>query len=149
MNDSVFLIFGSITILFLLFIIFRAFLKIRVCALCASVGLTWVALLTLYRLNLFNNPLLIALLIGNSVVGLYYLVEKKISEKFHVFRLPFFLTLLLVGYSLIGIFDFAEIASSIVLVLGLWGVFGLMYFYRNNSRFKSSVSHIIDCCKNW
>jgi len=77
------------------------------------------------------------------------LVEKKISEKFHVFRLPFFLTLLLVGYSLIGIFDFAEIASSIVLVLGLWGVFGLMYFYRNNSRFKSSVSHIIDCCKNW
>ena len=45
----------------------------KLCVICASVSLTWIFLLILYFLGKFEDLVVIALLMGGSVVGLYYL----------------------------------------------------------------------------
>jgi len=149
MKDQLLIIWISITALFFIMLIIKTITKWRFCALCASISVTWLTLLGLYWAKAFNDPLLIALLIGNSVVGIYYLVEKKITEKYHVFRLPFFLTLLLIGYALITQIQLARLLPSALLTAFLWAFFILLYIYRNNSKFKTTISAIINCCKNW
>ena len=149
MKDSLLLIWASITTLFFIMLIIKAITKWQFCALCASISLTWLTLLGLYWAKTFNDPILIALLIGNSVVGVYYLVEKKIAVKYHVFRLPFFLTLLLIGYALITQIQLERLLPSALLTAFLWAPFAFLYTYRNNSKFKTTISAIINCCKNW
>lgn len=151
MKDTLFLIFSSVIVLFILLLIIKAFLKTKFCVLCLSVGLTWLASLILYKFDLFDNPILTAMLIGNSIVGVYYLVEKGIGERFYVFRLPFFLTLLFAGYFLMTAFDFvgAQFFVTTMLLIFLWLLCGFLYFYRRNAKLKSVVSYIINCCKNW
>ena len=149
MKDQLLIIWISITALFFIMLIIKTITKWRFCALCASISVTWLTLLGLYWAKAFNDPLLIALLIGNSVVGIYYLAEKKITEKYHVFRLPFFLTLLLIGYALITQIQLARLLPSALLTAFLWAFFILLYIYRNNSKFKTTISAIINCCKNW
>lgn len=149
MKYPISLIFLSITSLFLIFLLIKAISKYKFCTLCASVALTWISLLILFWLNKFSNPVLVALLIGNSVVGIYYLAEKKISEKFHIFRLPFFLTLLLIGYSLVFKANTKDLFLTLILIASLWIIFGFIYFNRNNPKLKSIIESIINCCKNW
>lgn len=49
----------------------------RVCPICFTVGSTWLSLLTLKYLGIYNvNSYLIALLLAESVVGVSYLVEE-------------------------------------------------------------------------
>lgn len=149
MNDPLFLIFSSITVLFLIFLIVKKFVKLRFCVLCASICLTWVTLLVLYWLDLFEDFVLIALLIGNSIVGIYYLTERKVPEKFHIFRLPFFLSLIFIGYILIFAPMIGKLIPTAVLLVFLWIIFGFLFFYSHTSKLKSVVSYIINCCKNW
>lgn len=147
MISPILIIFFSITALFILLLIVKAITKQKFCVLCASVSLTWVTLLILYWLNRFNEPLLIAVLMGGSVVGIYYLVEKKTKEKLHIFRLPFFLTLVFVVYLLIGFTD--QIFLSVIFFILLWLIFILIYFYRNHSTIRRLADRIIACCKDW
>ncbi|MBI5753949.1 hypothetical protein HZA40_02285 [Candidatus Peregrinibacteria bacterium] len=149
MKDPIFIIFGAITVAFIVLLFLKVISKSKLCVLCASIGLTWISLLILFWLNLFNNPLLIALLIGNSVVGVYYLVEKKTPERLHIFRLPFFLTLLFMGYFLVSTSTIGEFIPTLGLLALLWLIFGFLYSYSHNSKLKSAVSYVINCCKNW
>lgn len=152
MKDPLFLIFGAISLIFIFLLMVKALGKWKFCVLCGSIGLSWLALLIVYWLNIFHNPLIIALLVGNSVVGIYYLVERKIAEKFHLFRLPFFLTLLFVGYWLISwpsIFAVDQLLPTGALLLVLWLIFCWVFLSRHNAKLKSFVSQIINCCKNW
>lgn len=149
MNDPLFLIFSAIIALFLVFLIVKKFVKLKFCVLCASISLTWVTLLILYWLNLFEDFVLIALFIGNSIVGIYYLVERKTAEKFHIFRLPFFLTLIFIGYLLLSGFDIYRLIPTVGLLVFLWLIFGFLFLYGHNPKLKSAVSYIINCCKNW
>ncbi len=149
MKDPLFLIFAGITFLFLIFLFFKAIGKYKFCVLCSSVALTWITLLILLWLKQFDNPTLVALLIGNSVVGIYYLTEKKISEKFYIFRLPFFLTLLFIGYLLIFPVAVKSLFLTMAFLIFLWSVFAFLYFYSHNPKLKSIISNIINCCKNW
>src|SRR3990167_4139959 len=76
-------------------------IKNNFCVICASISLTWLVLLSLYLLNLFDNVLVISLLMGMSLTGIYYLAERKIgkiNKKFKIFRLPFILTLIIIAY---------------------------------------------------
>lgn len=149
MNDSLFWIFIAITIIFLLLLVVKAVGKLKFCVLCASISLTWIALVVSYWLSLFNDLVLIALLVGNSIVGIYYLIERKIAEKFHIFRLPFFLTLLFVGYLLLSATAPGRLIPTVIFLVFLWLIFGFLYFYGHNPKLKSAVSYIINCCKNW
>lgn len=145
--SDLFLIFSSIFVLFVLFLIVKSITGWRFCVLCAGVSTTWLVLTFLYWIGKFQNLILIAPLIGASVVGLYYLAERKTNEQLHIFRLPFFLTLLFAAYLVLGVID--GYISLILLLAVIWLIFFVIYFYRNNSMFNKMVERIIACCKGW
>lgn len=127
--------------------IFKSYFKKEFCAICAAVSVTWLGLLVLYWLKLFDDPLILALLLGESTIGIFYLVEAKVRKELTIFRLPFLFTLILIGYSLISIPD--DLTKAIVLVVVLWLLFAFAYVYRNNSRVSAIVEKIVKCCKRW
>ncbi len=145
--SPVFLVLVSISALFPVFLIFKRLTKLEICAICASVSITWIILLMLYWLGKFEYPIIIAALMGQSVVGLYYLLEKKVKKDFLIFRLPFLLTATFLVFVVLGHTE--NIGKSIALLLALWTLFGFAYFYRSNSRLSGIVKRIIECCKNW
>ena len=141
------LIFISIFVLFVLFLTIRSVTGWSFCVLCAGVFTTWLVLLIMYWLGEFQSLTLIAPLLGASALGIYYLTEQKTKRQLHVFRLPFFLTVLWVVYILMGMID--EYFTVGLFLVGLWLLFGILYAYRNSSVFNKMVEHIITCCKNW
>ncbi len=145
--------FVSITVLFFVFLVAKkslekSFLKNkRFCAICAAVSLTWIALLIPYWSGLFRDGILVALLLGQTILGVFYLVEKKVPEKLLVFRLPFLLTLIALGYSLL-----VPVGGSVWIVLFiaiLWTVFILFYASKKNKVMGSFVKRMVKCCKEW
>lgn len=146
--NEVSIIFLSIFSIFVLLLIVRSIFKLQFCVLCGSVFLTWAFLLTLYWFGFFENQLLIAIPMGGSVVGIYYLAERKTKEILHIFRLPFFLTLLFSAYMLIGI-ELTMVRDAGIFIAALWLLCGLIYVYRNSPKFKGLAATLLKCCKNW
>ena len=140
---------AGITVLFFLFLVIKNlfFQEKKICVLCIAVGVSWITLLILYSQTQYTNPLLVALLMGQSVLGIFYLVEHKVKEELTLFRLPFLLTLTIFGYTVLS--RSTDLFLSIIFLVVLWFVFGLVYYYRNNSHFQNSVKKLIECCKRW
>lgn len=136
-----------ITAFFFGVVLFKNLFRKEICAICAAVSLTWVGMLVLYLLDLFSDQVLVALLMGQTVLAIYYLMEKKVVEKLTLFRLPFLLTLIAGAYSLLSLPE--DIFVVIVLLLGMWVLFFLFYLSRNNQRMQSFTQKIIECCKKW
>ncbi len=138
-------VFFAITILFIVLLAMKKVTTYRFCVLCVSVSLSWVGLLLLLQLGFFENVALVALLMGQSVVGLYYFAEKRLPQQYMVFRLAGLLTLtyaayaILIGFNLLPLF----------LLVPVWSISGLLYAYRNTPRVKSTVEHILACCRDW
>lgn len=120
--------------------------KEKVCAICLASTLTWLVLLILYYTGRFENLLIIGLLMGATVLGVFYSVEKVVRKELTFFRLPFLLTLFTIGYFLLTL---ENIYRELVLLVVLWGVFALIYGYRNSSGMKGFVDKIVECCKKW
>ena len=121
----------------------RSKIKNNFCVICASISLAWLVLLILYLVNLFDNLLVISLLMGMSLTGIYYLAERKIgkiNKKFKIFRLPFILTLIIIAYSVL---TFENIFNSILVIGSLWILFALIYFYNDAKLIKK----LLECCK--
>jgi len=138
-----------IALFFIILIIKQVFpkkLKDKICALCFSIIITWVGLLILYWSGRFENILIIALLMGGSVLGIFYAVERHVKKDKTIFRLPFFLTLLSLGYFLL---TFENILKVLILLVILWVIFLLIYTYRKNKSFNLVVNKIVECCKKW
>jgi hypothetical protein len=95
----------GILVLFLVFVFLRKIiqkkLKLKICAICAAVGLTWITLLILKWSGFLIDNLLIGILMGESIVGIMYLFEKKIKEakKENLLWLKVFI--ILIGTSLV------------------------------------------------
>ena len=89
MENNLIQILVSITLLFFVLLIIKEFigskLKKNFCAICGAVVLTWLALLILYWLGIFQNKIILALLIGESALGIFYVVERKVREKLKIF----------------------------------------------------------------
>ncbi len=130
----------SIFSLFFLLLPFRKYF----CVLCASSFLTWVWLLIAYHLGFHNDVVLTALLMGMSLLGLFYLWEKKYA-KYGLFKLPMLLTLLLIGYSLF----LENVLFELLFIVVIWLIFITIFIYRNNPVFKSKIDKIVECCKKW
>ena len=146
MAEINFIILGII-ILFFIFLAIKSIIgknkiKKNLCVICASISLTWIVLLFLYLFNLFDNILIISLLMGMSVTGIYYFTENKIKKanKLKIFRLPFIITLIVIAYYIL---TFEDIINNILIVLALWLLFVLVYFY-NNTKF---IKKLLECCK--
>jgi len=144
------LILVIILVLFLLLLFIKSLLpkrlRERFCVLCSAVSLSWLGLLILSWLGRFENRVLLALLIGSSVTGVYYLADAKL-ESLRLFRLPFFLTLLTVAYNLVA-GERVEAAPYFFLVV-LWALFGFLFTYRSKKRVRQLVDRIVACCKRW
>lgn len=148
-----FVLIGIILLFFILLAIKTLFKNPEdFCVLCLSVSLTWLILLTLLYLDILQDAILISLLIGGSIVGfLYYLDSKLLSQNLRevrIFKLPFFLTLIIIAYFLI---TFNISVSTIILLILLWIVF-FIFFALNEGRDTSLgkfINKIIECCKNW
>lgn len=143
----------ALTLIFSLFVIFlilkqllKGKIKEEFCVLCASVSITWISLLVLFWLGRFEDKILIALLMGQSTLGVFYLVDHKISDNLKIFRLPFLLTLIVAAYSLI---NNIKSLSYVVILASLWALFGIIYLYRSNTKVNGLVKKLIECCKNF
>lgn len=144
---NLFMIFVLISILFIFLFIIKEIFKTKICVICASISLTWILLFILYKLGYFNDIIIISLLMGGSITGLYYLAEKKIKEKFHLFRLPFLLTLIFIFYLLLDKAN--NFASILALLIFLWFIFIIIFLYRDDRKIKVIFKKILDCCRGW
>lgn len=118
----------------------------KVCALCGAVTMVWITLLLLLWTGIYTNKTMVALLMGGSVVGILYSAEQHLKERLKLFRLPFYLSLLLVSYVAInGALDL----PSFGIIVFVWIVFILLYIYQRDARFKGIVDRIIACCRDW
>lgn len=136
---------AGIAVLFFLYLILQRW--IRLCAICLASATVWVVLLTLTWAGIYEDAILVALLIGMSALGTYYLFEKNAPERLHMFRLPLLLTLIFAGYSLLGIPD--DILPSLFFLSALWAAFGTIYAYRNSKAFSGLIERLIACCRDW
>lgn len=85
MGSTIFYTLTSITVLyFLLAFLGKTIKKIvgkKICAICTAVSLTWLGLLSLWLIGFNIDPLIIAILMGQSVVGIMYQSEKYFKQK--------------------------------------------------------------------
>jgi len=147
---NLFNIFLIVIVLFFVLLIVKQFLKSfkdKFCVICITVSITWVFLLILSKLGVFDDKVIIALLMGETILGIYYILDGNVKEELKIFRLPFLLTLVFLGYLFLVIPN--EVIEIIILLLILWLIFILIYLYRNNEKMKFAVKKIIGCCKRW
>jgi hypothetical protein len=147
---ELFFVLAAMVVLFFAILLVKELLKNYLkefCAVCAAVSLTWIVLLVLYWLRIFDNTIILALLIGESTVGVFYLVEAKVRKELALFRLPFLLTLIVAGYSLVSVPD--DLIKSSMLLVSLWFLFMIVHIYKDNPAFSSAVKKIVECCKRW
>ena len=148
--NLLFLVVLGISILFFIFLGIKELIsknsKKEFCVICLSVFLTWVLLLILNLLDLFQNKLLIAILIGESTLGFFYLINQKFSSmKF--FKLPLILTLIVFGYTLLEGINY-EIGVLIFLGV-LWVLFYLVFLFRKKKEFRGFANKLVECCRNF
>ncbi len=141
-------ILGGISILFFILLGVKEFfnkkLKEKFCVLCFSIIFAWVILLILNFLNLFQDKILIAILMGHTSLGLFYFFEMHFKRWMEIFKLPLLLTFISAIYFLLENF---EIVSFVILVF-LWGVFFIIYLFRKGG-IKPYVNKLVECCKKW
>ncbi len=138
-------LFGIIALFFILLILKNIFKWKNFCVLCVSISLTWIILLILYFLKIFQDKIIISILMGHTSLGLFYFWEKKVGEKFKIFRLPLLLSFIFIIYTIIANFEF----NSLLFILGAWAVFFLIYLFRSNKGFNKFTKKLIECCKKW
>ena len=113
----------------------------RVCQVCVAVAVSWMVLGAFSLAGEFRDPVLLALLVGQSIVGVYYALEKRARKSLLIFRLPFLLTVTVLVYSLVR-----PVETVGFLVLGLiWTTFLILAIVR--SQVGTRVIHrFTDCC---
>src|SRR3989304_3633880 len=101
--DLITWIFIGITLLFFLILALKNILNLKkICVICFSITLMWITLLTLYFLDIFTDKIIIAILMGHTSLGLFYILEKKIKKNFLLFRLPYLLTSISLVYFMLN-----------------------------------------------
>lgn len=144
---SSFIVFTTIALLFYASVAIKNKDRLaKACAICVAVSLTWIGLLVARWAGWFENDVLIALLLGESVVGGYYLFDRNVQEKWLVFRLPVLLTLSYLAYVVVSM-QWHVLVLGFVLVV--WLIHVLMYAYRNQVGMKKRIDKLIACCSRW
>ena len=139
------LILLIITGLFAAVLVVKHALSLKVCVLCSSIFLTWTSLLVLYKLGKFNDVVLLSLLMGQCVTGVYYMLDKRVKPALKIFTLPFFLSLTALFYLvIIG----KTLLAPLFVLLGLWVVAYIIFAWRNDPGKKLVSQAVMDCCKD-
>lgn len=128
--------------LFLAVLAVRHAARKSICALCAAVALTWLGLFLAYKLGRFDDTVLLSLLMGQSITGIFYFVQKRVPPTLKVFSLPFFLSLTVLFYFMI--------TSRLVLpafgVLTVLWVAGWLLFVNRSDPGTRLSKVVMECC---
>lgn len=93
----IWLVLISILVLYVLFALTKDFIKkkfrITICAVCIAVSLTWLVLLVLYFAKMFDDKLIISILMGQSIVGLMYSFDERFKSNNSIAALKIFIIL--------------------------------------------------------
>lgn len=149
--ELILLIFLGITVAFFGVLGIREIIsknnKEKICSICFAVSLTWIILLFLFYAGKFLDKTILAILIGQSSLGIFYLWERTTKDKTKVFRLPLLLSLVLFAYTLIEGFLYS---MNVLIFLGiLWVLFFGIYIYGSESKAGGIVRKLVECCKKW
>ncbi len=143
-------VFLGISILFFLLLALKQVLpkksRKNFCVICGSVSITWAVLLVLYWLNYFDDKIILAILLGQSITGIFYFLKSKLSKEKNIFALPFILTLTMIAYVLISSL---KNFNTIIFLVILWLIFSLFYIYKRSKKFNFFIKKLIECCRNW
>ena len=140
------LVFVSIVLLFGVFLAIKKSSTISICAICLAVSVTWVWLFITQKAMLIDEPALLAILMGESALGVYYLVDERVAKHFTIFRLPFLLTLTLMVYTAVTL---TVQIPTYIFVGSVWIVFLFIYMYRYNDHVNQIIKSLADCCGKW
>lgn len=135
---------SAIVVLFVLSLLVKKLVGIKFCVLCVSVSLTWIGIFILVKLNRFQDITLLALLLGESVTGLYYFTQRRVPKELRIFSLPFFLTLTTLAYFLVN--PLTSILLILAFLFGLWVVAWIIFSYRNDPGKRPFAQNVMDCC---
>lgn len=131
---------------FIMFLLIQYLFDRSLCPLCLAVTMTWVILLATLATGYITEPLIIGILMGQTVVGSYYVVRERLPSSYRLFSLPYILTLTAGAYMLLtGQIDLL----SVLLLTGIWAVFIGLYAYRRHPRVHETVDAVIECCRDW
>ncbi|OGL37156.1 hypothetical protein A3E49_01580 [Candidatus Saccharibacteria bacterium RIFCSPHIGHO2_12_FULL_49_19] len=139
------LAFLLISLLFIGGLIYNQKSRKRVCAICISVLLSWFVLFILYKTGAHENIVLLSLLMGQSITGLYYFGLKRLPKPLRIFTLPFFLSLTVVFYLLI---TEEFILTAFGLLTALWILAWLIFIYRDDPGKKPLAQAVTNCCED-
>lgn len=143
---SLFTILLAIVVLFVALLAAKSATRKTFCVVCASVSITWIMLLFFLYKGFVIDRAILGILIGESIVGVYYLAERHVRPSRLTFRLPFLLTLTTGGVLLIR--PDARDPRVFILLATLWGT-ALLITRLNHPRVKALAQKLIACCKNW
>ena len=146
--SNLFWVILTISVLFFILLGIKVLTKSQLCSICLSVSLTWILLLILYWRGTFQDTILLALLMGQSILGIYYLIESKVKKDLLLFRLPFLLTLTFIFYSLINK-SISQFSEAVIFLILIWFGFFIIYIFKSDLRLQKFMKQIIDCCKRW
>lgn len=109
--------------------------------------MTWLSLLVMLWSGIFEDRVIIAILMGESVLGVFYIMESLVKEELKVFRLPFLLTMITVAYFVLT-FP-VDILSSVLFLGLLWILFFFIYKLKTVPSFRGFVKKLVECCRRW
>ena len=140
-----FYIFLAISLIFIASLIIKNLVNKAFCSLCVAVASVWLVLLFLYKTDRFSDGILLALLVGQSITGIFYLAYRKLPKSLRIFSLPFFLSLTAVFYMLIS----ADIQLAVFILLAvLWLAAWIIFTYRNDPAKKAVAKILAKCCED-
>jgi hypothetical protein len=116
------------------------------CAICLAVSFTWISLFLLYLAQIFNDVVIIAILMGQTSLGIFYVLEKNMKENQKMLRLPILLTLISASYMAL---QWTFSLPGTLFLGGLWGVFLGIFAIRDNPNVSGFVKKLVECCRNW
>jgi hypothetical protein len=142
-----FVLIGLIGLFFILLGVkefFNKKLKEKFCVICASISLTWIVLLILNFMNLFQDKILLGILMGHTSLGVFYIFEKNASDRFKIFRLPLLLSFITIIYFVLTGFE----KISFFILISLWIIFGLIFLFGDKNA-RGFVGKLVECCRGW
>lgn len=117
------------------------------CVICLTVTLGWIGMLGLLAIGRFDEPVLVGIFMGQTILAIYSLLERKGSDGLKLFRLPFLLTATFVAYlALAG--RRPVMGEGIVFTL-VWGLFFVVFLLRFTEKGRKIAESIVRCCGQW
>lgn len=139
------LILTGMTLLFLVLLGAKRYLR-RMCVLCVAVSGMWIVLLAMLLLGYVDDRIIIAILMGESVVGLYYYLSSKVPEKIKIYRFPYILTATAIVYLILV--PEALSWQPVILLASVWILFSIP-LVSSVEQLESIGKKIVECCREW